>query len=85
MLNSPAPKPSKEEMLAAFKRGIAENPNPSLEQILSGINRDIAESERAGRPVSRKDRMLLFAIPIVLAIWPIGVIAWRIARALTGR
>jgi hypothetical protein len=76
-------KPSKEEIIAAAKRAIAENPNPSMEQIFAGINRGIAESERAGRPVSRKVRVLLFAIPIVLAIWPIGVVIWRITHALT--
>jgi hypothetical protein len=78
-------KPSKEEMIAAFKRRIAENPDPSIEDIFAGINRGIAESERAGMPVSRKVRVLLYMIPIVLGALPIGVIIWRIMRAFTGR
>jgi hypothetical protein len=80
MLNSSAPKPSKEEMIAAFKRRIAENPHPSLEQVFATINRGIAESERAGRPVSRKYRVLLYAIALVPVILPIGVIIWRITE-----
>jgi hypothetical protein len=84
MLNSSATKPSKEEIRTAVRRGIAENPNPSMEQIFAGINRGIAESERAGKPVSRKVRVLLFTIPIALVIWPIGAAIWRIMRALTG-
>jgi hypothetical protein len=83
--NSPAPRPSKEEMVAAFRRAIAENPNPSVEQIFAGINRGIAESERAGRPVSRKHRVLLYAIALVATVLlPVGTIIWRITRALTG-
>jgi hypothetical protein len=83
--NSFAPKPSREEILAAVSRGIAENPNPSMEQIFAGINRAIAESERTGRPPSRKVRVVLFMIPVVLVIWPIAAAIWRITRALTGR
>jgi hypothetical protein len=78
-------KPSKEEIIAAAKRTIAENPNPSMEQIFAGLSRGIAESERAGRPFSRKVRVLLFMIPVVLVIWPIAAAIWRITRALTGR
>jgi hypothetical protein len=82
MLNSSAPKPSKEEMVAAFKRAIAENPHPSLDQIFAGINQGIAESERAGRPVARKYRILLYARAILPTTLAVGTIIWRITHAL---
>ena len=84
MLNSSAPKPSKEEIRAAVRRVIAENPNPSLEQVFAKINRGIAESERSGRPVGRKYRVLLYTFFLVPVILSIGVVIWRITRALMG-
>jgi hypothetical protein len=65
-------------MVAAFKRAVADNPSPA--NVFATINRGIAESERAGRPVSRKRRVLLYAIALVPIILAIGVVIWRITH-----